>query len=360
MRTRPTLPVLIIVVLIASCERQPVDLGDAGFKFGRGVFVVNEGQFLAANASVTFFDPETDSVYNHIFYQANQVPLGDVAHSMSIWQDDAYIVVNNSGKIYRVSRYDMEFKGKLTGLLSPRYIIHTGSGQNSKAYVSDLYSGWLIISDPVQGIVLDSIDLRGSAERFSSEQMILHNGNLYIACWSYGRQIMVIDTETDRLVDSIEVGKQPNSMVVDKYGYLWVLSDGGYPFSPFGQEKASLARVNLESHAVETMKIWDDIRVSPADLCINHRGDSLYFIGEGVYKVSLDMKGFDKPLIPENGRQIYSLGVDPEDGTVYIGDAVDYQQDGWVCRFSSGGTAIDSFRVGINPGYFCFSPARQQ
>jgi len=234
------------------------------------------------------------------------------------------------------------------------------SGQNTKAYVSDLYSGWLTISDPVQGTVLDSIDLRGSADRFSSEQMIFHNGNLYVACWSYGKQIMVIDTGTDRIVDSIEVGKQPNSMVVDKYGYLWVLSDGGYPYSPFGQEKASLARINPETHTAETMKTWDDIRVSPTDLCIDNNGDSLYFIAEGVYKRSLDMNGFGKPFVPENGRQFYSLGVDPGDGTVYIGDAVDYQQDGWVYRFSSAGIGIDSFRVGINPGYFCFSPARQQ
>ena len=122
MRKWIILPILVVGALIASCERQPVDLGDAGFKFGRGVFVVNEGQFLAANASVSFIDPEADSVYNHIFFQANQVPLGDVANSMSIWQDDAYIVVNNSGKVYRASRYDMNYKGKLTGLVSPRYI----------------------------------------------------------------------------------------------------------------------------------------------------------------------------------------------------------------------------------------------
>jgi DNA-binding beta-propeller fold protein YncE len=357
--------IFILIVFISclglSCERQPVDLGDGDFKFDRGVFIVNEGQFLAANASISFYDTEKDSVYKHIFYQANQVPLGDVAHSMIIWQDDAYIVVNNSGKIYRVNRYDMEYKGKMTGLSSPRYIAIVNTDQmNPKAYISDLYSGNIIITDPIEGTVLDSIDIRGSADRFSSEQMILHNGKLYIACWSYSRQVLVIDTETDRLLDSIELGKQPNSMVVDKHGYLWVLSDGGYPFSPYGQEKASLARVNLETHTVETMKTWDDIRVSPTDLCINHRGDSLYFISEGVYKVSLDMQGFDKALITENGRHIYSLGVDPSDGRVYVGDAVDYQQDGWVYRYSAAGSAIDSFRVGVNPGYFCFSTARQQ
>jgi sugar lactone lactonase YvrE len=169
-----------------------------------------------------------------------------------------------------------------------------------------------------------------------------------------------MDTETDQIIDSIKVGKQPNSMVKDKNGMLWVLSDGGYPYSPAGQEKASLARINPDTHESTTMKTWDDIRVSPTDLCINNTGDTLYFIGEGIYKISMDMTGFDKPLIPENGRQIYSLGIDPGVGIIYVGNAVDYQQDGWVLRYTPAGAAIDSFRVGVNPGYFCFTPPDNQ
>ncbi len=352
----------IICITGTSCEKQAVEINHDGFNFGRGVFIVNEGQFLSANASVSFFDPVKDSVYNHVFYRANQAPLGDVAQSMSIWEDNAFIVINNSGKIYRVGRNDMTFRGKVTGLSSPRYIAVAGRDQGpAKAYVSDLYSGKIMVVDPLEGTILDSIDVRGSGDRLSTEQMILHNGKLYVACWSYGRQVLVIDTSTDCMVDSIEVGKQPNSMVLDKDGYLWVLSDGGFQFSSYGQEKASLTRLNLETQRSETMKIWDDIRVSPTDLCINNAGDSLYFIGEGVHKVSIaGMKGFSEPLIREEGRQFYSLGVDPDNGIIYVGDAVDYQQDGWVYRYSPKGMAIDSFRVGVAPGYFCFSPGRQQ
>ena len=351
----------VLCITGTSCEKQPVDTDNGGIIFERGVFIVNEGQFLSANASISFFDPIKDSVYNHIFYRANQVPLGDVAQSMSIRGENAFIVVNNSGKIYRVRRKDMTYQGKVTGLTSPRYIEIEGNADlPSKAYVSDLYSGKIMVVDPLKGTVLDSIDVGASGGRLSSEQMILHSGKLYVACWSFGRQVLVIDTSTDRLADSIEVGKQPNSMVMDKDGCIWVLSDGGFPFSSYGQEKASLTRVNLETMRAETMKIWDDIRVSPTDLCINGTGDSLYFISEGVYKVSLGMEGFDEALIREDGRQFYSLGIDPADGIIYIGDAVDYQQNGWVHRYSPKGTAIDSFRVGVNPGYFCFSVPGQQ
>jgi DNA-binding beta-propeller fold protein YncE len=353
-------PILAAVSVIAgSCEKQPVDVGGGNPVFGQGVFIVNEGQFLSANASISFYDPRTDSLQHQVFYRANGAPLGDVAHSMFIHGGDAYIVVNNSGKVYRAGLSDMVFRSKITGLTSPRYIQVAGPAPG-KAYISDLYSGKIMIADPLEGRILDSIDIRHAGGRLSSEEMVIHGGRLYAACWSYGNQILVIDIATDRIIDSIQVGKQPNSMVTDSGGYLWVLSDGGYPYSPYGQEKASLSRINLATHEAETMKTWSDIRVSPTDLCINDRGDSLYFIGEGVYKISLSMDGFDTPLIRENGRQFYSLGVDPGDGTLYAGDAVDYQQDGWVYRFRPNGMPIDSFRVGVNPGHFCFTVRKQQ
>jgi hypothetical protein len=349
------------MLIAASCERTPVEPGQEGFDFGGGVFIVNEGQFLSNNASISYFNPETDSLYNQVFYRANGVPLGDVAHSMLIMGQDAWIVVNNSGKIYRVGSRDMAYKGKITGLTSPRYILIEDSGTGSpKAYVSDLYSGYVTVVDPLEGTRLDSIKFSRSGERLSSEQMVLHNGSLYVACWSYGRQILVIDTSTGRITDSIPVGLQPNSMAVDRDDYLWVLSDGGYPFSPVSQEKASLTRVNMKTRVAETMKVWDDIILSPSDLCTGKNGDSLYFLSEGVYRVSRDMEGFDRPLVPARGRQFYSLGIDPSNGTVYVGDAVDYQQDGWVYRYRPDGTSIDSFRVGVNPGYFCFSYPTQR
>ncbi len=343
---------------VVSCENTPVDTGGEPAAFGRGVFIVNEGQFLASNASISFYDPAKDSVENNIFYRVNQVPLGDVAHSMTIWEDAVFTVVNNSGRIYRTDRHEMKFQGKITGLTSPRYILVTGDEETTaKAYVSDLYSGKILVVEPFEDRVIDSIDMAG---RLSTEQMIVHEGMLYAACWSYADMVMVIDPATDSLVDSIRVGKQPNSMAVDRNGRIWVLSDGGYPFSPYGQEPASLSLINTGTGEAETMKTWEDIDASPSDLCMNPEGDSLYFISGDVYKVSLGMQGFGEPFIRARGRQFYSLGVDPSDGTVYVGDAVDYQQDGWVYRFTPEGAAIDSFRVGVNPGHFSFTTGTQQ
>jgi YVTN family beta-propeller protein len=226
--------------------------------------------------------------------------------------------------------------------------------------VSDLYSGYITVLDPLEGSKRDSIRISISGERLSSEQMILREGRLYVTCWSYGSQVLVIDTSTDRIVDSIPVGLQPNSMAVDKFGYLWVLSDGGYPYGDLPYEKASLTRIDMKTLQPETMKIWEDVMLSPSDLCINGTGDSLYMLAGGVYRVSLNMEGFERPLVPARGRQFYSLGIDPADGSIYVGDAVDYQQNGWVYRYRSDGSLTESFRVGVNPGFFCFTSSAQR
>ena len=54
-------------------------------------------------------------------------------------------------------------------------------------------------------------------------------------------------------------------------------------------------------------------------------------------------------------RQIYyGLTVNPANGEVYIADAIDYQQQGMIYRYSPEGKLIDEFYVGIIPGAFCW------
>ena len=46
--------------------------------------------------------------------------------------------------------------------------------------------------------------------------------------------------------------------------------------------------------------------------------------------------------------------VNPANGEVYIADAIDYQQQGKIYRYSPEGELLDEFYVGIIPGAFCW------
>ena len=63
---------------------------------GEGLFVVNQGNFMYANASLSYYNPQTKDIENEIFVRANGINLGDVAQSMVLYKETAYVVVNNS------------------------------------------------------------------------------------------------------------------------------------------------------------------------------------------------------------------------------------------------------------------------
>ena len=344
-----------MLLLLLACDREPV-LPDAPGNLTEGVFVLNEGQFMADNSSLSYYEISGGNIYHNLFYSANgNTRMGDVAQSMVISGDTAYIVINNSGKIWAIHTDTYEFIGKISGLTSPRYMQIVAPG---KAYVTDLYAGKIHVIDPGSVSVSGEIDVRNPAGfpgQHSTERILLHGNRAFVACWSFDNKILVLDTGNDRITDSVEVTPQPNSMVMDRDGMLWVLSDGGFAGSPYGQEKAALTVIDPSDLSIKRVLNFNAMEDSPVDLQTNPTADSLYYLNGSVFKMAIsDTRLPDEPLIRSRGRNIYSLGVDPVRGTVYLGDAVDFRQRGWVYRYQSSGVVIDSMRAGINPGFFCF------
>ncbi|MCK4879204.1 MAG: YncE family protein [Bacteroidales bacterium] len=326
-----------------------------------GIFVTNEGNFMYGNASLTYYDPETREVYDDVFFNTNAIPLGDVAHSMTIRDSLGYVVVNNSGRIYIFNTRTFEMKGKITGLTSPRYIHFISE---TKAYVTDLYARSIAVVNPATMEVTGAIPVSNSNSNFyqhSTEQMLQYDRFVYTNCWSYDNQVLVIDAETDRVVDSIEVLKQPNSMVLDRHQTLWVLCDGGVEGSPYGTEPPGLLKIGAGSTEAEIVHRFSSGEM-PTELKINGGGDTLYFINGDVYRYAVNGATDPEVLIesPYEGTMVtgfYGLDVDPVSSEVYVADAIDFVQRGMVYRFTSEGVPVDTFRTGIAPGGFCFKPA---
>jgi DNA-binding beta-propeller fold protein YncE len=326
----------------------------------KGLFICNQGNFMYGNASLSYYDPETREVLNDVFFNTNALPLGDVAHSMVVRDSLGYVVLNNSGRIYIVHTHTFEVVGKITGLTSPRFMHFINE---SKAYVSDLYARSIAIVNPLSMEVTGSIPVSNHESDFSqhaTEQMVQVDKYVYTNCWSYDNQILVIDSQTDRVVDSIEVIKQPNSMVLDRYQTLWVLSDGGFPESPYGYELPGLMKIDAGSGEAELVHRFSEGAL-PSGLSINGSGDTLYFLNGGVYRHAVgSMKDpeliIDSPYPAGVQGGFYALEVDPVSSELYVADAMDFVQRGMVYRYTPDGEAVDAFLAGIGPGRFCFKP----
>jgi len=325
----------------------------------RGVFVLNEGNFTYGNASLSFYDMESGEVFNDVFYSTNALPLGDVAHSMTIRDSLAYMVINNSGRIYVMNSSTFQYVGKITGLTSPRYL-HFVS--DTKAYVSDLYARAITIINPQTMEITGSIDVAnpdGGFHQHSTEQMLQYGKYVYTNCWSYDKQVLMIDSETDELIDSIEVVKQPNSMVLDKFNNLWVLSDGGFEGSPYGYELPGLMKIAPGSTVAELVYSFEK-GSQPTELHMNAGGDTLWFLDRHVWHMpvwaSVPEIFLESPYASGFNGGYYGLALDPSNSELYVSDAIDYVQRGRAYKYTSGGVPLDTIRTGISPAAFYFKP----
>lgn len=354
--------IFFIFILGMSCTKdRPADsvpmLDTAVVNATNRVLIVNEGQFMQNNSSLSIYDPHSQKVVNNVFSEVNNVPLGDVANSAVQFGNSIYIVINNSGKIYVADSKTLVHKTTIIGLDSPREILFVSK---TKAYVSDLTAKGLHILDLQTNTVSGFINTDNGNRQFHqhcAETMLMLGNRVYACSWSYGDVLLVIDPVADKLIDSIKVPKQPNSIVADRDGKLWAVSDGGYEGSPFGYEPPALTRIDpvtLQIEAVFRMAHG----TSASQLCISRNGDSLFFLNSGVVKMSIYDDAIPRaPIIPASKRW-YSLAASPESDELYCADAIDYAQNGVVYRYSTGGAVIDSFYAGVNPGFYCFGTAK--
>ncbi len=334
-------------LLISACKDDE-ESGPIWGSLDNHVFITNEGNFQSSNGSVTAISRETGLIWQNIFESVNEFRLGDVVQSMSIHNDKAYIVVNNSGKIEVANAKTLESEGTISGLSSPRYFM--GVDEN-KGYVTNLVFGGETTLDVID---LNTNQVIKTIPTGWAEQMVMANGKVYVGV-IYTNQVLVIDTASDEVVDTVFVGMNPNSLRKDENNDIWVMCSDTYE----NFETPALYRINSSVSQVEASYTFPALTNLPQKLCINGAGDQLYYLdGNEVWNMSINDSSIPTtPFIttPAANTYIYALDVDPVTNYIYVGDALDFQQAGGVYRYESDGTPLDAFEVSIIPGNFCFN-----
>jgi YVTN family beta-propeller protein len=336
--------IIAISCILASCKKKentpPVnDVPDMSSL--HGAFIMNEGNYQAANGSVSFYNTDDGTLTEDLFNKANGRILGDVVQSMCIIDTKAYIVVNNSNKIEIVNLKDFTSTGQIQNLVSPRYILPVSS---TKAYVSDLYSNSITVVNLTTNEVSGHIPCKGSTEE------MLMTGNSVFVTNTRTEYVYIVNTNTDAITDSIHVGIGSNSMQIDKNGKLWVMCAGDLNTSA----TAGIYKINIQNLQVEhafpisaTLNIWDKLRMNAA-------ADTIYYLHNGVNKMDVSSSALPSaPFIQLNGRNFHGLAVSAG-GTIFIADAIDYVQKGKVYTYNASGILQNTLSAGIIPGDISF------
>lgn len=325
--------IIALIVLVSSCD-EPITLPQKEHFLSNGVLIANEGNFQWGNASVSFYDAENDTILKEVFQGVNQRPLGDVLQSVTLSDDKAYLVLNNSGKVEVVDRNSFELQNTISGFISPRHIQIVSP---DKAYVTDLYADKIAVVDLNSNEISSYIYCESR-----TEEMVQIDNLVYVAVLEFN-QIYVIDSNEDTIVDSIPVSTSINSLKKDNQDRLWVCGENNGVGVVLCMEPQTLNV--LYSHTFEGE--------NPSDLFVSDAGHDVYFLSNGVWHINeFTDDVITVPIIPADGRLFYGLSV--YDDKIYIADAVNYVQKGRAWVYDLQGNLLDQWEAGMIPSEFDF------
>lgn len=306
---------------------------------GKGVFITCEGNFMAGNASLSYYDKEKRIVIEDIYRDINNEAVGDVLQSMAMDASQFWLIVNNSGKAIAIDKQSLKKQGEITGLTSPRYMIFLSK---NKAYISDLYQNSISIVNPLSWQKTGQIELPGW-----SEAMIYSNGWVYV-CNYYRNYLYKIDPLNDLVTDSIPVSYGANSIAEDYNGRLWVACSGN------NQIPGKIFCINPFNKNVEKTLVFPANK-RPHHIMTDPSGKFVFYLSEDLWKMAVDDNNLPaQPFITSDGRNFYSFSVDPYTDEIYLGDAGNYVEKGKIFRYDKTGLPIDTFQTGVIPGNIYF------
>lgn len=333
--------VFLVIASLASCKKDPptIILPEV-VNADQSVLVLNEGNFQWGNSSTTLIDFVKGEKTDNLFESVNSRPLGDVLNSF-LKTDELFLVVNNSQKIERMKDPLSAANSPIQGFQSPRYIIKSNNGY----FVSDLYANKLFhLNNNFQ--VESEIPMNGWGE-----QMSLWGASELLVCNVSSGYLMKLNTQSRQWVDSVQLGDAPKNLALDAQNRIWVLCEGKiYPEETSG----SIWCINPAN--LEVLFHHDFVgNRHPSRLRIKTPlNDSLYFLMNGVYAMPTNSFTVPaSPLIEENGRLFYGLGIE-NSGNIWVSDAKDFVQQGDVYRYTAQGIELAKYQAGIIPSGFVF------
>ncbi len=348
-RTLRNLSLISLTTLaLSSCETtestpaQPYD---------DGVIVVNEGNFFSNNGTLSLMGRDSKTATTDIFFKENNRSLSGGVAGYTEADEKGIILVDNStaGKDAIEIVNARTFKSIATikdEIENPRRAVRVG---DNKVYVTcwgtnsdfSYKTGYIAVIDLTANKVTKKINLNDGCE-----SIIVVGNNAYVGTNSFitnpankQKNIKVIDTTKDELTATIEVGENPGSFLLDASNKIWMI---------VGKE---ILLFNPINRMIETRINAGALDKNPSSLTINANKTILYYnYNSEIYSLNISDK-VGKSFIK---RRFSNVGVDANSGQIYTSLIPSYVQAGYIFRYQSTGTLIDSVKVEIAPSGFYF------
>ncbi len=341
-----------ILLFTFSCKKPNEDVPVIELQDNR-VFVINEGPFQSGTGSLSIINRDSLTVQNNVFEKINNRPLGNLVQSMEVFEDKAYIVVNNANRVEIADAESLLSLGTIENLNMPRYFLGIST---EKAYVSCMDNTVAVVN------LNNNTITKNIACGTGPERMLLVENKTFVlnlGAYSVDSTISVINTGVDTVSATIVLAAKPNGICNDKNGNLWIICSGngwnGWPQA--SDSKGHLFCINPNDYSIIKDIEFPTNTEHPEKLVINKSKDVLFYVmTDGIYEFEISSTELNtNPFIACN-TMFYGLGFDDKIEYIYGTDAKDFVQNGWVYRYNSiDGALVDSFNIGIAPNGFCFN-----
>ena len=344
---------LLVIATLAGCQSNPASPSGSAPGAPTGVYVINEGNFQRANASLTFYMPDSNKAFQNVFALANGRDLGDTGNDIAIYSGKAYIVVSGSGKVEVISTVDHKSVGtlQLSGQRTPYDIMVLS---DAKAYVTNLMDSSITAFNPsTLQIVSDRIKVGANPQGIATA-----NGKLYVcnSGFGYDNTVTVLNAGTGTLIKTIVVGDSPSEVGVGPNNVVIVKCDGKSDYSNSANDTpGTIAVINSESDAIIIKAILPLVTYGhPGHMTVSSKGYG-YFAGKtGIIRITFTASTLNVEGTPFSTMQAYGLTIDDATDRLYATDPKDYVQLGEVVIFDSKGVEYKRFTAGIIPGAIAF------
>ena len=373
------------LVILSSCRNdvmvvpmEDIDTGGMTVKSEIvGMYLLNEGNMGSNKATLDYLDlsgkDSTVHYYRNIYSERNPstvMMLGDVGNDIQIYGSRLWLVINCSNKVEVARASDAVRIGKVN-IPNCRYVTFKDGFAYVSSYVGTQYGG---CDSPLGSVYkVDTLSLEkvdSCAVGYQPEEMAIVGQKLYVANsggyqgmtgQGYESTVSVVDLQTMRETDRIEVAPNLHHVKADHYGQLWVTARGNYM-----DETSSIWW--LQQNADGKMVVGGYLDQPVSDLCIV--GDSLYFYGSQWSEVTMSNKvtygiiNVRTHQIVSNSlseapeiskiRMPYGIIVNPLHRDFYLMDAKNYVSSGELLHFLPDGTFDWKVKTGDIPAHACF------
>jgi YVTN family beta-propeller protein len=344
--------VLALCLSLYACKKEeptnPPITGNPDTGFLHGVYVLNEGSFGGNNASIGYIN-ENNTITQDLYYEINQVSLGDVLQSFTVIGNRGYAVLNNSQKVVVIDMHSFEHISEISSLSYPRQI--EGIGNYKALLTNGSMDGEVKVIDLTSNTVTSTISVGKGPEK------ILRVVDYAVVCnsggWDIDSTISVINTQSLEVAHTIAVGDRPMDAVVDRNGALWVLCSGNTSWMPGGETSAKLVKVDTDTWSVVTYYTFENSADHPQHLEIDPNGETLYFLNGNVYATNIENIDLSMNVVTQ--LPLSAIHVNPTNGQLWGASISDYTNPSTVYQLSSTGTQLNSFVVGLGTNGVVFN-----